>query len=1546
MSCPIQKFRDDKIKEARNEVYNPKAVAYRTFKDNSIIITPTNGSKIKSVDQAFKAAEAMEKKIAKKYGKEFNFEVYGKWTTIYKSPSDVRLEITIPPNLLRAYEVKNKMKETPYYNEPTASVEQKKKDTWTLFDMPKGAIDNQVNFDAYIDHKQSLITKFKSKLYNLNVLKKFEGKENEAEIRRLDNLIEKLEEDIAVIKNPDTVFSQIVSFIGEEMLLVDTLLANPTIENLNTAREILSYLDAISDYGHENKEDNPFLNQALVWGIDGNNILDENIKDALKTISQDVKERVSDLSKAKEKYLQKLVNDSSQIKEMLRQQGKDELEIEELLAPLEDIDKISKQLLTIDKQFYSQDSLLAQLMKIELEIERSIKKSKVQGFIERLNAAEKELVKAGTMARDFVVNNWFNGAPSTINFDPFYQKDINGSSTGRLVNKFTSNWNKMSVAFERDYKRKNAAFYAKKEYVKIDKNNARKFSWIDSNAHIIDVTKLPEVVNHPAFAQEVGDVDQKESEAYEKELIELLGQNKYEEVVEEQLNQLLEYEKWKYRIVKKAFKEEGVFKFEDLPAKERASIRIKVLKKSPFELSKSKNSNQKGKVDYVSGNSSKQYQSSMDYNTYVPRKEISVIKNGNLESVDSNYYDKNFEKIEANDAAYKYWKVLEESYEYINHTLVDSENKLTHGSIPAMRKEFSDFVFKRKGWGVNMSAWIREGFKTKRKNSNASEFQGVNKAQFSSMEEKVAKKTRLRTLQIQNKYKETLPSHLNLYAAPQSLLDTISEVIGSSSNRQELIDTFPNNPLILMTDFIGMHIQDQVIEQGVTNLSVMTRAYLEMTAEYAAQRDAQPVVSLMKEFYDRIKKGLPPTSTKELVLQAENRKKQEANIGLERVRAKQRLNFWYNKNVKGVTDKDSKFNFGKPSYTAEEKEWMETLKESLKNDPNLSDVQKAAIQKEMDNLGSTWNSREIYNTVFNVFPLFAGLAWKVPSAAINRLQGWAQAEILAGHFYTSEDFNEANHFVMKKFSRIANRGEVSKVKLLVNIINILQDATNEIDRARNTSGKVGMGKKLSPYYLTEYAEWNNQVPQILAVLRRKMITDKNGNEVPIFDGKGLPAFEIVDGLLKLKPEFAEVPGNVETWQNFSNRDAGSNKLFMSEMIAITQGDYSKTGGTLIKSNVFGKTVMLFKTWMANQVYNRIHSEQTNLITGNIGSKGIYSSHNRTTPSTVLATSGFMAFGPVGAAVGLSIGIVGGSLIRNASYGDVYNMVDIKKSAAILGATFTKMAGLPLNAITGKQTISSVDLKKYAALNSNGEVNQEDAKNLNSIVTELSVLLSFTLFKILLNSIKSSNDEDELMEMDGAVNPYYKEKNELRKSVDTYLENEISGVLESLVSIQNPIEYSLNLYKGMIALRQLEKIVKFADASHKYLKGEDMLLGGTNSGESGIMNATKAFLPSMFPTTKADRDFDPEWINEYFHTDYKKAKKKLTRQRGELRAKLEKETEKFYDYKNQDLQTKIWMRKQIDSEVEDAVDAFYPTDIRSQYDWKQEALKNEEDRKEE
>lgn len=1546
MACNIEEIRGNGIQFVKDMIKgNAKNIVF----EGDVAVFKLKGKKIRTKEQALAVAQKKQQAIEKWSEETFKSKRFGGWTKILDRGDTIAMEVGFPPVLYDAYKRKLDTKKTyreiyeerglaneyVYAGQVFSSLEDMQAAMEEDFDYFPMAEESDINFNNYVNSKKKLLEKVETRLNNLLARRKYESDKNiKKEIASVRKIAERLEKEIHELVNSPNIFEHTISTFNSDLELISDLLSGerPNIEDIHTAEYMLSYFDIISDYSSQNRE-NQFVD------IDNPANLDPEIKKVLDKLRGDVTSFKTKVHDAKKAYLLEVIENSPKIQSLYPQQEAEQIR-DEILRETDDIGVVSKYFGTIDKQFTKQDSLLGQLIKQEIERSRSVNKSYAAGQIQRMNQlvpkVKKKLLKKGYGISWKPLNSLF----SEVSYDLFYQTTDGGKRTGKLIGPYSDKWHRVQGNFFRKFNKDYYDAIMERDWKKMDKVLVEKYTWLANNTEFLDITKIPELAEDPKFERFAPHFNA--DPAYRESVIARIGKHNYERLIEEQAEKLEDYVERSQHDISVALDSHGVQKVSELPEEAQHSLNITLLRNSPFEFLASHKNGQKGRVDYQIGNTGNQYQSHLKFNSFFPKEETSSVnfKTGKVTKKESGYYDPNFAEIKSDPELLEFWEILNDSVTFMNMTLSDSSKRLTHNSLPHMEKFTTDILLD-KDMGVaskistlynNTKDTIADMFSTKVRNIRANDIEEINKSGIQHIQDKIGLRYKTELIKLKTQYKGK--------EIPKKVLDDLREEV---------------------THTVSM-------EQAF-NLPVVIRAYLDMVSEYKSQKDSLPKISIFKSLYEQIR--LEKSDNNNILERLDNAimaRSRKNGIQDKRFRANERMDHWFNKNIKNLEDKEYWYVFDRKFYNKHERELLEAateekkrLEEELKRE-DISPEEMITLEQEMEeiedtieNLGQNYTLAEAYNTVINKFRIFAGLAWNLPSNITNRFQGWYSGVINdTGKYWTAGNFAVANRFITKKGLRYIPghykyKNEIKKTRLMVEKLNVIQDATNEIDRARNDSGFTGTVKKLNPFYLTEYTEWHNQTPQILSILMDETITDKDGNTVPIFDGTSFPAHRIDEnGELVLKDQFA-TKENVETWQDFSNIKSADNKSKISDTIAILNGDYSRTGSTFIKKTNVGKTLMTFKTWLPNQIWQRFAYNQKSLALGKERFDGIYSGAYNA-PKTTIATSSLLATGAiVGGVMGLGP-VMGGLIAAGAIYGGIQRTranisggeeIEVAAQLSETAKAITKkMLGFPVNLVAQKDIVKAHNFNKL-------NITEAEKQNLMTIVNEIAILLGLALAKVTIKAMMGPNDDDEPKTWgDNQPNPYYGTnlRSDNEKRIYNLLENQLTKTINDISLYRDPAAL-FSTTTGLSGLMTwLDRVERIDGAVVKWSQGLDKLSTGPNAGESRLANELqRTFLPAIGQgmlgfERMMEMEFDKtEEMDSWFYSDYKQDRKKARLERSLEREKLTEYWKEEYQYDKLSKPEQLEMDELIKKKVNKEIKITNPYPERYLYDSEQKRL---------
>lgn len=1501
------------------------------------------------------------------------------------------------------------------------------------------------NYVSVIDFKNVVLKQVEKRLKDAQQKSKTDKSASlKQEIRELSALRQKLNKDISDLINDPDIFERTMSIFNKDIAFMKSLIATPTLENLHLAQTYIDYFKSISNYSGTN------ISNTFIVDTSNPDLIDSDIKKVLDNLTVEVQNAEGDIVQAKKDYLLEIIDDSDVLKTMF---GNDAEEIRDIILAIDkntkeqtekDLDKFSKYILSADTSMGTKD-LLGQLIVNVLKEKKAASKVEANQHIQAISNIEdrvkQELSKLGFGITYFSKLPLLGKHISEVSYDLFFQKTSKGNKTGRLIGKFAHKWFHDVSFFLRKISQEFDSAIAEGDVAKANAVLAEKYNWLNDRVEFIEIGKLPEIINNPAFGIFSPHFNKAESTKYSAELKAKIGEYEYKKLVQQQVTYLEQYMYNLTQDLNELMQDHQVSTPANLPMDVIHQYNISAKRKSPFEFIDSHNSGQQGRVDYMIGQTGNQYQSLLSYNTYIPKQKLQSYNavTNQVNTVDSGYYDANFATVENNPTLLEFWETVSEATEWMNNNLNDSNTPLSHNSMLRMEKSLTDILLSKNTGILNKAIFLKK--------STANFLKGLFTKPIRNISEN--DKVALRNV-------ETIEGPVNTRF--NTILMALSNALGtkiiSSTNidlnnltteAADIIQKVTELPLGTLkaqygdTFNVGLLrevLTNQVMEEQTFNLPVMLRAYLDATGTYKAQKEALPMINILKDLYEDIKAETPQTNkiiakTQTAIAKYTGRKK-ASNLENRRVNAEQRMNYWIDKAVKNKGEdsmSDLQYYWGKlgKTFTPEEKLFLgqakgylkqletnlATAEEAVKNfDPSftgpdtksLTELEEEVetlkneiehIEHIIENTGHYFALSAAYDTIASKLVIFKGLAWSVKAQIMNRIQGIHSALIHdTGRYWTQGNIFPAMAFVNRKGARYipgmhSYRQEVRKGKLLIEMLGILQDATNELDRAKNNSGLRGWTKKANPFYLTEYVEWHNQTPMILAMLMDQYVEsptlkDENGNavKIPLFnDSKkviklqgggtytieyGFPAYIVDKGKLVLKPEFSSEE-NQNTWMNFSTKKGTEVYNKIDTALAHMNGDYRKDAAIFAKKGAFGRSMLTFKSWVGMNYYVRFAKNSTNLNLGLKDFDGAYTGSLKSGKSSVAGGISLGAVAGLGAIVTGGGVFLGGAVAVGAiSYG-AWKAMQQKKATgeeakvmlqmtAAAQAILKKGIGVPVNLVSGKQIVKA---HSFNELN----LTPAEKQNLHMLINEITNIAISMLIFIMYKNFFGDDEEEEPKTMTdpltGATVPnpnFGKEKHtETEKNVNNLLENQLTEFIQSSAQYSNPMA-SWDLFTNPASVDGWFKTsVDISEAMMKtFFKGPN-LESGPNEGKNRLLVAgVKGTLPGIigeYILHEKDEEATPyafgfgnamkteyqknDLIDYWYVSDYKKDRAEFKERRKQYKQERldywEKEYKPFLEqYKDNPLMLDA-LDKEMKKLATQEVDATLPYPNRAFYD---------------
>ena len=1374
----------------------------------------------------------------------------------------------------------------------------------------------QPSYEDYIEHKKKMIKKLEKSISKLYNEKRVNNTPNiNQRIARFNNIKDGLEKDIYDFSKSSDKLDILKQFFDKDFELINDLLLNPTLENIFLAKDLFEYIKNVSDNRISN------INN-LLFKPSPNTKLEEPVNDLIKELNSKINFQEKEIELAVDKvFLDLLEKNETNLSKLYPGKSLEEIK-NTLLENLQDIGWLEATFFTQGEQIASGNNLLEQLIRVEYEKEVLRQSSHAQKQIQKIDAlipeVEKELDKLGRKKVSKLGSFYYSG----YDYRFLYQKDEDGNYKSSLIGKYSYRWQKFISKLNSEHNKEIFLARQNKDWARVEKLLTDKFYDLADKAEFVNFSLLHDIFIDSKYDSFKRGTDI-EANKYKEDLIAKIGKEEYDNIIETQRNHLDHYIDEVNLLTEYKMLQEGVSSYNDLSDSAKTSIEISTKRLNPLEFIDSYLAGKKGMIEFSIGTQMNEKPSFLKYNTYIPRIQTSL-------GLNTEFYDKDFSMIENNDTLLEFWKTMRQSVHLINENLIDSNLKLNANSLLLMKKKFAEETLTKDtksilkdglGRMLNVKQFIKNVISDKESVFN-SQKEVVLPTEIKSFESEVNKEFSILKTEIANVIGQQAADNTKIVfdALELDQQKKISELLGFS-NTQDFIDDMNKN--IFKIYQLKVYSERKVMSQQTLDIPMMIKAFLELSAEHKARTNSQNEINIYREKSSNI-------------LNERNSMFSEADTQRKRELARQK--FFYNKVVLNKNQKDHSGNLTKAlvkiakaphfdsklvgkiffkNFTAEEKKLYDTTTKRL--DAIESEMVGASpsvvkslveerneLEARLRILGKDYLFSALFDNAINKLSVQVGLGYNFLANIRNRIQGMTALLSRDGEFWAKGNIYPVNHFVGLNKLRFINpsyKEEWDKAVLFIKQLNLVQDMTNELQRAESKIKQKG--RIFSPMYGTEIVEYYNQVPGILAMAMDIEITDKNGQKHPFFDGSSFIAYDNIDGNLQLKEEF-RTPENIQHFEQMDSEDIINWKLNIKDMINSLHGDYSKTGVTQIKGSIYTRPFMIFKTWLPKYFHSRYRIEQKNIRTGEIETGYLVSTFlNKKTSVAgglmlgVTGILGILSTSPAIIALPLFAGIAGAGIAKYHLYKKNSNGPIIDNTEPILIAQQVmyvmkmlrpdKLLEVPINSIVGKEFIKPVEFKPEHQLT------LQEQKDVRLMMRNLQNTIIIMLVKLAIQAMLADNEDDEPKGEPGTLQrKRYEEQQKRReemKSTHNFVENLVTGMLHetSLAVEPKSLISTMGSKNGLEG--PLDKLLKSSVLLARYGYGEDEITRGERAGQSKLGNSLrKTFLPSLFRDLGHDtwrggfeNSMEKEWItNEMidgiFDSDYKSDMKKAKKQR--------------------------------------------------------------------
>ncbi len=1059
------------------------------------------------------------------------------------------------------------------------------------------------------------------------------------EQRRILNTIESLKnllvtaEQRNVLASNIKAYEDIVVFAKSQLAEIANLLNNNAISDADAvySQRILNLWKRAGDFSTASNE-HIFLDE------------EEFNTDTIRDLFRGLKNQAEDL----ENKLKPIIE--NHLTEFVRQNTNKDVTKEQIYTHLKDVSKLASSTLNISRM----GDVMLQAAFNATEYAQMKAQEEVNEVWKTLDELTKKFLKK-----------------SGNSYEVLKQKTLNGLESGRLVHRFSPEF------FDTRNRLINAAFNTKDPVTGTYKKDANQvkayFDWVNKNTIAFDVRLLiPDSLDEDSvvpskFVYTENSYTEKQRNKHINELKQTLGEKGYQYYINR-----VEKKIEKYKLLRESQYEEH----QDLVGKSQeekdALFNIWLRENSPYwglDMVENPFNRKKGKDSYFTPKGLREFVEQ------VPRRVV--------DGKTTLWYDKNYEKIEADEDLLAYHTFVLETLNKLRYVLPEHKQRLMGvGVIPTVEKSLMD-MFQEKGlmmgiipfWDKIKELQTTTDFSTTLQNDIDPLTGLVDKSiQYNFIEDNDVKVIALvKQKSIEHKQKT----------------GRVATTEDRAKFRAEAKDFLSKQKSWDLTKILKAY--------SLSILGAKHKAFIEPQMKLLEQ-----AIYNKKELITN-KAGDP--LTKENEIQAKN--------GLANL--KTAFDFFMDTTYYGIGGRKVEGVTKTKLYTKEEKKRKAKLEELIANEEDPTT--KAFLEEQLASLGGFRTMSGVGDTVLK-FQTLKGLGWNLTSAMSNIGFGHIAnlIESSGGLNYSNATFRKALKLTTRSIGRnlSANTlfndldGVATKIRTLMDNWDILQTSNKEMfDTSQNSS--LSKLKRFGPYTLQERSEYINQAPIMISVLMEAKATNPEGKKVSLWESLN------ADG--KLKEGYTTEVDMIKLMQK------------VKRIIEMNHGDYNNA--LQAKATITGRLLTQFRTWMfegfANRFESDINLDGTLKVDYNLSygkdelyvRKGRYHSYTKGQLLTTGAVIGTAVMPGLGTAIGAGAGYLGSKFFGMQTEDNI--MSDVL--------------------YTLKQLAKKLMLSSSRSTAFDDKFSKQDAANMRKNMTELYILVSLMGIGLLLKAL-AGDDEDK------------------------------------------------------------------------------------------------------------------------------------------------------------------------------------------------------------
>lgn len=813
-------------------------------------------------------------------------------------------------------------------------------------------------------------------------------------------------------------------------------------------------------------------------------------------------------------------------------------------------------------------------------------------------------------------------AKSPNGYNILKQLTESGKETGRLVHRFSNEFyetrnNLMSIAFDR----RNIKTGNKKSDPALIKQY---FEWINQNTisfdpRILFEDSLPEGAVMPEkFLYTRVKFSEADKAKHIQELKAQLGEKGYQEFIARAQKKIENYQK----------EREGAYGKSQLNSnlnqeEKDAQFSIWLKENSPYwGIDMKENPSMRVKPDNT-------YYSPRGLRYYVVQVPRRVV-NGQP----TKWYDKNYERIEADDDLKAYHDYVLRTLNQLKYILPANKQALMGvGVLPTMERTMMD-IFNEKGLMMGIVPFW----------------------------------DKLKQLQTTTDFAKTVYSDVDPLTGDIEKTLQVQHIVDTNAQARELVKEMSIKYKQETGKVAGAEERKKFREEALDilskqkswDVSKILKAYSLTVLAHKHKSIIEPQIKLVEQAFK---------SRKEIVTNKAGQPQTDPNgktlteDGLENY--KKALDYFLDSTFYGIGSRKVEGATKQKIYTKAEEARKKELEELLANEEDPDS--KEFLQAQLNNLGGVRTLSGTGDAVLKLMTL-KGLGWNLASAFSNIGFGTISNYIEAadGRLYTLENLNKGYMLTANSIGRNLSadvlfndpNGTATKIRTLMDDWDILQTSANEMyDNSQKSS--LSKLKRFGAYTLQQRSEYVNQAPIMIAVMLQYKAKDANGKDVTLWDAFG------ADGKLK------------EGYTTDEDITAIIQKI--RRIIEMNHGDYNNK--LMVKETFAGRALSQFRTWMFEGFANRFEAEsEDHLLSYGLEEtfvrKGRYRSYTKGQLTTTGAALGTAVLPGIGTAIGAGVGYLGGKFFGmqtqdSALQDTLYSLKQLARKLMFMKTTYDK-----------------------------------------------------------------------------------------------------------------------------------------------------------------------------------------------------------------------------------------------------------------------------------